>query len=286
VKLLAIADLHLGRGDNRRALAELPPHPEDWLLVAGDVGENEEHLRTAWDELVPRFARVLWLPGNHELWTTPASDGLRGEALYRRYVEVCREHGVTTPEDPYPLWPGPGPRCRVAPLFTLYDYSFRPPEVPAERAVEWAVESGVLCVDERLLHPDPHPSRAAWCAARCAATEPRLAAAAAEGPLVLAGHWPLREDLLTLGRVPRFSIWCGTRRTADWHLRFRAHAVVYGHLHVPRTTWRDGVRFEEVSLGYPRDWPVEGGIEPRLREILPGPGSGHGVRRSRGGGEC
>ena len=55
-------------------------------------------------------------------------------------------------------------------------------------------------------------------------------------------------------RHPEFAQWCGTERTADWHLRYRAAAVVYGHLHIPRTTWYDGVRFEEVSLGYPREW--------------------------------
>ncbi len=53
-------------------------------------------------------------------------------------------------------------------------------------------------------------------------------------------------------RYPEFAQWCGTERTADWHTRFNAKAVVYGHLHIPRTTWEDGVRFEEVSLGYPR----------------------------------
>ncbi len=30
--------------------------------------------------------------------------------------------------------------------------------------------------------------------------------------------------------------------------------MVYGHLHIPRTTFEDGTRFEEVSLGYPREW--------------------------------
>ena len=45
-----------------------------------------------------------------------------------------------------------------------------------------------------------------------------------------------------------------TTRTADWHTRFRAEVAVYGHLHIPRTTHYDGVRFEEVSLGYPREW--------------------------------
>jgi hypothetical protein len=133
------------------------------------------------------------------------------------------------------------------------------------------MEERILCADERVLHPDPYPSRAAWCAERCRLSEERLAAAAAEGPTVLANHWPLRRDLLTLRRIPRFSIWCGTRRTEDWHTRYNAVAVVYGHLHVRRTSFRDGVRCEEVSLGYPRDRDVARGVEPYLRQILPEP---------------
>jgi hypothetical protein len=68
--------------------------------------------------------------------------------------------------------------------------------------------------------------------------------------------------------MPRFSIWCGTRRTEDWHLRFNAAVVASGHLHIRSTSYRDGVRFEEVSLGYPRQW--SGLITPDLcvREIL------------------
>lgn len=276
MKLLAISDLHLRHAANRKALAQLPPHPEDWLLVAGDIGETESDFRFAWSVLRPRFAELFWCPGNHDLWTVPAGGGpgagaLRGEALYRQRVELCREWGVHTPEDPYLTWDGPGPRCRVAPLFTLYDYSFRPDDVPREQAVAWAVDSGVLATDERLLHPDPHPTRDAWCAERCRLTEVRLAEAAADAPLVLVGHWPLREDVLTIRRIPRFSIWCGTRRTADWHRRFRAEVVVHGHLHVRRTGLVDGVRFEEVSLGYPRDWSAERGVEPYLRQILPHP---------------
>jgi hypothetical protein len=37
------------------------------------------------------------------------------------------------------------------------------------------------------------------------------------------------------------------------------------------TPFRDRVRFEEVSLGYPRDWRRERGMQAYLREILPGP---------------
>jgi hypothetical protein len=68
---------------------------------------------------------------------------------------------------------------------------------------------------------------------------------------------------------PEFAQWCGTELTADWHRRFRAVAAVYGHLHIPRTTWHDGVPFIEVSVGYPREWRTRPKPLPGLRQILP-----------------
>ncbi len=270
MKLYALGDLHLRYDVTRQALKELRPHPADWLILAGDVGETEEHLRFALDILARRFARLLWVPGNHDLWTIPTRPGdLRGEAKYERLVEICRSYGVLTPEDPYVTWPDEGNRYVLAPLFLLYDYTFRPDDVAVERAVEWAAEENLLCSDEVLLHPDPHPSKPDWCHARVRLTAPRLAEAAGRGPLVIINHFPLRQDLAVLPRIPRFSIWCGTRATEDWHLRYRAEIVVYGHLHIRATHWRDGVRFEEVSLGYPQNWDPGRGIEPYLRQILP-----------------
>jgi Calcineurin-like phosphoesterase len=272
MKLYALADLHLRYEVTRRALQALEPHPEDWLIVAGDVGETEEHLRFALAVLTRRFARLLWVPGNHDLWTSPSTaEALRGVAKYERLVQICREHGVLTPEDPYVTWPGEGPPCILAPLFLLYDYTFRPDHVPVDQAVQWAAEENLLCSDEVLLHPDPYASRSAWCHARVREAEPRLAAAAARAPLILINHFPLRQDLAVLPRIPRFSIWCGTRLTEDWHSRYRAVAAVYGHLHIRATHYRDGVRFEEVSLGYPQSWDTGRGIEPYLRQILPHP---------------
>jgi len=52
---------------------------------------------------------------------------------------------------------------------------------------------------------------------------------------------------------------------------YRADVVVSGHLHIRSTRWRDGVRFEEVSLGYPRQRSPDHAVEHYLREILPGP---------------
>jgi hypothetical protein len=272
MRLYAIADLHLRYQVTREALAALPAHPDDWLIVAGDVGETEQHLHDALELLSRRFARLLWVPGNHELWTVPARIGEpRGVDRYERFVGICRDYGVLTPEDPFVTWPGEGPPCVLAPLFLLYDYSFRPDDVPPEEAIAWAAQENLLCSDEVLLHADPYPDKPSWCAARCQAAEPRLAAAAARGPVVLINHYPLRYDLAVLPRIPRFSIWCGTRRTEDWHRRFNAYAVVYGHLHIRGTYDRDGVRFEEVSLGYPQNYDSGRPVASYLRQILPGP---------------
>lgn len=271
MKLYALADLHLRYDVTRRALEALRPHPEDWLILAGDVGESEEHLRFALALLSRRFARLFWVPGNHDLWTVPPHGPLRGEAKYRQLVAICRDYGVLTPEDPFAVWPGPGPRCGIALLFVLYDYSFRPDAIAAEDAIAWAAEDNLLCSDEVLLHSDPYPSKADWCAARVILSEARLAEAARQGPLVLVNHFPLRRDLAVLPRIPRFTIWCGTRKTEDWHRRFGAEAVVYGHLHIRGTHFRDGVRCEEVSLGYPQNWDPRRGIEPYLRQVLPHP---------------
>jgi 3',5'-cyclic AMP phosphodiesterase CpdA len=223
------------------------------------------------DIVVARFARVFWTPGNHDLWTPRQwPDSRRGEAHYQRLVEICRRRGVVTPEDPFVVWPGPSP-VTIAPCFTLYDYSFAPDGMDADAAVAWAAETGVQCADEALLSPAPHATRGAWCQARLAYTEQRLAALPVGTRLALVNHYPLRPDLAVLPRIPRFTIWCGTTRTADWHTRYGAEVVVSGHLHMRSTRWRDGVRFEEVSLGYPAQWQPAKGAGAYLRQILPAP---------------
>jgi hypothetical protein len=159
----------------------------------------------------------------------------------------------------------------IAPLFALYDYSFLPPGATDRReGMAAAVNAGVVCTDEHLLHPDPYASRADWCDARVAYGEKRLGEIDPELPTVLVNHWPLVRQPTDVLWYPEFAQWCGTTRTADWHVRFRARTVVYGHLHIPRTTYYDGVRFEEVSLGYPREWGRREKT-PELRQILPEP---------------
>ena len=268
--LWALSDLHIGFEANRLAVEALPDFGDDWLLLGGDTGDTLAHLQAVLDVVTTRFAKVIWTPGNHDLWTPRAwPDEKRGVSQYARLVEACRVRGVLTPEDPFVTWPATG--HVIAPIFTLYDYSFAPDGLTPDAAVAWAAETKVQCADELLLSPAPYASRSDWCAARVAATEARLAAVPADARTILLGHFPLRADLAILPRIPRFAIWCGTTRTTDWHTRYRADVVVSGHLHLRTTRWRDGVRFEETSLGYPAQWQQTRTAASYLRRILPEP---------------
>ncbi len=279
MKLYAIADLHLRYEVTRKALWDLAPHPYDWLILAGDVGETEEHLRFALGILADRFARLLWVPGNHDLRTIPTkTDDLRGQAKYERLVAICREYGVLTPEDPYVTWPGDGERCILAPTFVLYDYTFRPDHVPVEKAVEWAAEENLLCSGRGpsstpTRSPPGRPGATSGSASPSRAWGRRRSGAAGDHQSL----FPLRQDLAIPPRIPRFSIWCGTRLTQDWHLRYRARA---SRLRPPPHPRQPRPRRRPLRGGLPR-LPPELGPHPR-RPPLPPPDPPRSPRQAGG----
>ncbi|WP_132993605.1 metallophosphoesterase family protein [Gordonia zhaorongruii] len=272
--LWAISDLHVSHRGNEQILDQVrPKQAGDWLIVAGDVAERTDDIIDTLRRLAARFTTVIWVPGNHELYTT-AKDPLQlhGVARYDYLVQACRDIGVVTPEDIYPLFdPGDGSDpVRVVPMFLLYDYTFRPEgTVSALQALAVARERNVVATDEFLLSPEPFGTRDAWGRARIEATRTRLEALDPTERTVLINHWPLRREPCDALMYPEFALWCGSELTADWHTRFNAVCSVYGHLHIPRTTWYDGVRFEEVSVGYPREWKRRGLADPLLRPIVP-----------------
>ncbi|MET9487044.1 metallophosphoesterase [Nocardia sp. NPDC006630] len=272
--LLAVSDLHISHLGNREVVERIRPNsPQDWLIVAGDVAEKTESIRWALSALRERFAKVIWVPGNHELWTTALDPGhLRGAGRYRHLVEVCREIDVVTPEDPYPVWEGAGGPAVLVPMFLLYDYSFLPRGVHTKAAgLALAEARGTVATDEHLLAHDPYASREQWCAERVRYTRERLDGLDPAVPLVLINHFPLVRTPTDRLFRPEFAMWCGTDLTADWHRRYHVACAVYGHLHLRRTDHIDGVRFEEVSIGYPREWRRRGLPDPLLCQILPAP---------------
>ena len=95
MRLWALSDLHLSHSPNREALGTLPAYPDDWLVLAGDVADGFRHLDWCFDTLNRKFSQLVWVPGNHELWTRlGCACGLRGAALYEKLVETARRRGI------------------------------------------------------------------------------------------------------------------------------------------------------------------------------------------------
>ena len=206
-----------------------------------------------------------------------------GRARYDYLVEMCDEMGIVTPEHPYPVWTEGGGPATIVPMFLLYDYTFLPAGTTTKaEGLAVAKERSVVCTDEFLLSCEPYATRDAWCRDRLKYTRSRLEELDWMVPTVLVNHFPLRREPCDVLFFPEFSLWCGTTETADWHTRYNAVCSVYGHLHIPRTTWYDGVRFEEVSVGYPREWHRR---KPYrwLRQILPDPDYAPGYLNEFGG---
>lgn len=244
--LWAVSDLHAAVKRNGPKIAQIQPaDPSDWLIVAGDVAERHELIVQVMAEMAGRFDTVIWVPGNHELFARSA-DRYRGRDKYTALVQSMRELGVVTPEDQFPVFGG----VTVAPLFTLYDYSFRGPGMTVEEAVEAAKEKNIVMTDQYAIAP--FVDVRAWCWDRLAYTTKRLSRIS--GPTIMVNHWPLVQEPTLRMQWSEIALWCGTRHTRSWPKRYNARAVVYGHLHMPGVVEVDGVDHIEVSLGYPREW--------------------------------
>jgi len=267
--IYGISDLHLANKVNQQALIDLPIHHCDWLLLAGDIGETTDHLRFALSVLNSKFKKIIWTPGNHDLWTFPLNGNrLKGVEKYQRLVALCHQFGVYTPEDQYQIYQAGTQNYCVAPLMTLYDYSFKPNDVENGKEIQWAQETGVLCADEELLFPYPYKSISDWCYERCLYTEDRLNSVPEDVPLILINHYPLIKELGRIFTYPRFSIWCGTILTERWLDEFNIGAIVFGHLHIRSSKVIEGIRHEEVSFGYPYQWDQNLNIACYLKKIV------------------
>lgn len=268
--LLAVSDLHVSHGANRALVESFRPGtPNDWLLLAGDIAEREADFEWVISTLAGRFRQVVWCPGNHELWCHP-NDTLKlpGVHRYSHLVDICRRHGVATPEDEFQRYTtSSGMSALIVPVFALYDYSFRSAQDhTAEQAIERARRAGVMSCDQYLLKTYPYGSVVEWCDARIEYTERRLEELPDGENVVLLSHFPLIREPTEILRNAEIAIWCGTEQTRQWPAKYGVRLVVYGHLHVPRVDFLNGVAHVEVSMGYPREWQ-ERRVHPRLVEL-------------------
>ena len=101
MRIYGLGDLHVDFPANRELLSTLSSvnYQQDILVLSGDIGHRIELIGTTLGLLRERFARVFFVPGNHDLWVAGAAADVVEETSLDRLVAIqalCVEEGVDT----------------------------------------------------------------------------------------------------------------------------------------------------------------------------------------------
>jgi len=240
VRVYALSDVHVDYDANARWIEDLSQwdYCDDILLLAGDVSDDLLLLDRCLTTLTRRFHKVLFVPGNHDLWVTRRDLGLTSMEKLDAVARVAVQCGVSIS-----LHRAAG--VTIVPLLSWYDYSFGPPcdelrDIWTDFiACRWPDGVSVQDVATHFLSLN-------------FGTLPQLGG----GTVITFSHFLPRADLVPMG-VPPHSInlhpVLGTSRLDVQLRQLGAGIHIYGHSHVSRNVEIDGVTYINNALGYPRE---------------------------------
>lgn len=247
MRIFALSDLHIDHPDNRRWLGGLSStdHVDDALILAGDVSDNLASLAWCFATLAERFRRVMFVPGNHDLWAYRDPGETDSFDRLATVDRLASGHGVqTTPWITSDL--------AIVPLHAWYDDSFGSPGTLLKE--RWS--------DYRACRWPPGMDTAAICRRMLAMNDVRRPAAR---QVVTFSHFVPRPDLLL--RSERWAFLDPVMGSIELDLQIRAIGSsmhVFGHSHRQVTLERDGVLYLNRALGYPTE---RGSDTPALQRI-------------------
>lgn len=121
MKVYAISDLHIDYEENRQWVYNLSQseYKDDILVLAGDLTDEIPSIEKVLLFLKKCFREVLYVPGNHELWTF-RNNGMNSLEKFELIKTIAENSGIR-------LEPGNFGPLSIVPLYGWYDYSFGPP---------------------------------------------------------------------------------------------------------------------------------------------------------------
>ena len=280
MRLFIISDIHIDFEENSIWLQRLShqEYTEDALILAGDITHDPNNLQNMLADLRRRFARLFFVPGNHDLWLNNGNFNDSLEKL-EHVLSLCREADITiepqrTGEagDPSAVW--------VVPLLSWYAqphegedtlYLHKPGEDADNRM--WADNYYI-----RWPFNDVGPSAYFYQNTRSIVDQKY------DAPVISFSHFLPRQDVMfsenrqrDLERIRKFdrnppfnfSRVAGSTLIEKQIRRLKSVIHVYGHQHINRDRTIDGVRYIAHCLGYPneRSRGQVRGLEQGLKQI-------------------
>lgn len=238
MKVYAISDLHIDFDGNAQWLFNAfdTDYAEDVLIVAGDVSDELSRLEQCFTYLARRFKKVLFVPGNHELWVVRD----RIPTSIKKFEEICRlaeQCGVSMD-----VYHHAG--VSIVPLYSWYDFSFSSPTDKLLSswmdfyACKWPEHWDLQHVTDFFL----------------AKNIPRLNT---KNDFVISFSHFLPSSKLLPHFVPDafkyiFPV-LGSEKLAEQVSILKSDIHVYGHSHIARSVRVDDVDYVNNALGYPKE---------------------------------
>jgi len=236
VRIFAVSDIHIDYDVNARWFADLSmsEYREDALILAGDVSDSLDRVDWALSTLAARFRRVMYVPGNHELWVIRDAKHATSLDKFERLRAVVEQSGAS-------MRPEVMGRVLIVPLLGWYDYSFGLPggELLESwmdfRACRWPAHFEMRDVAAHFQALNPPPPEH-------------------EGMLISFSHFLPRIDLMP-PYIPRARRMLypvlGSARLEEQVRALGSRIHVYGHSHVNRQVALDDVVYINNAFGYP-----------------------------------
>lgn len=238
MRVFAVSDIHIDYEANADWVAKLSmvDYRDDLLILAGDVTDTLRKLDWCLKALAKRFRKVLFVPGNHDLWVIRDQPLKTSLQKFDEVLDVVESSGgsMETFRDR---------DVAIVPILSWYDYSFGEPGE-----------------ELRSVWMDYHACR--WpggftvqdVAAHFAGLNDK--ATPTDDTVITYSHFVPRLDLM-----PSFAP-CAARllypvlgsTALDRQLRALNSSIhVYGHSHVNRHMTIDGVTYINNAFGYPHE---------------------------------
>ena len=238
MKVFTVSDLHIDYEENRQWVYDLSQsdYKEDILVLAGDITDEIPLIEDVFRFLKKCFREVLYVPGNHELWTF-RDNSMNSLEKFQRIKTLAKNNGIGIE----PMEFGP---LSIVPLYGWYDYSFGPPtdELKGKwtdyRACQWPegfdekeVTRYFISLNEDFL-----------------TIKNRF--------IITFSHFLPRVDLMP-GYIPHDKRYLypalGTHQLELQLRRLSPQIHIYGHSHVNVHIKKDNITYINNAFGYPHE---------------------------------